>query len=120
MADKYYAWSRIRTKVNESGIPIEHIEPGAVVNKGNFSEGDWDYFVNAGVVRTTPFPDLTNFGGSPNEFFVDRLTRLTELDLASGAGVSDEDRKSLSQAGFIPPGVEDPNQMAVPPGEPSK
>lgn len=105
MADTYYAWSNIDKAVDSNGR-VTSVKPGDKVSKTDFDESDWEYYVNTGVVRTTPYPDLSTFDGSPNDFYRAKLAQAGSLDAVEA--LTDRDVKSLRDAGLLPAGAEVP------------
>ncbi len=99
----WYAWSNITKEAHADGRPQHLIKVGETVSEKDFPD-DWDSLVSSGVVRQKPYPNLSNFDGSPNDYFKKQLAALGSYD--SVEEVDPEGVQSLQEAGLLPPGVE--------------
>lgn len=78
MADTYYAWSNF--VIPASGDKAaKKFKPGDTVSMTDLGvpKEEWDAYVESGAVRTTKYPEMGNFLGSPREL------RLAQLDAAA-------------------------------------
>lgn len=98
---KMYAWSTIRTKVNDWGQAIESVKPGDVVTKEKLSvsDADWDAMIASGAIREEEYPDIPDHI-SPAEHYAAQDAALSRGEL------SDEEAKEVRkrqarQAGLV-------------------
>lgn len=77
---KHYAWSTFNTKVNEWGRVIESISPGDEVDakKLGVSQEDFDEYVENGVVREAPYPDIAT-DVAPTEYYREQSAAEPEM-----------------------------------------
>jgi hypothetical protein len=76
----YYAWTQLRTKVNEWGKTEEAKNVGDEVSQGDFedmSDEDWQALIDSGAVREVEYPKgALESGESPERHRTNLLGRL--------------------------------------------
>ena len=125
---KWYAWSPIQhTEVegDTSGAVTptsDVVQPGSVVSADSLgvSDADWAALVEAGSVRSYPFPDMpAEFTGSPIDFLRQQMRRVEEEPEA----LAETELVAVGMAAgshFSPPLEEtlaDPEAAGIPPRE---
>lgn len=77
MATTYYAWTNIAIDVNEWGKVTKSAQTGDKVTASSLGvdEEQFKELVEAGSVRTTQYPDMAGFNGSPVEYRKAQLAR---------------------------------------------
>jgi|SRR6476659_1980202 hypothetical protein len=115
MTDTFYAWSNfhvhepgepgktVSNKPSKTFKPGDEISPGDLGYEGT-DDPDWVAMCDAGAIRTTPYPDMGNWGGSPVEYAKARIAAMAEqedfTDFQYGtAKVPTEDEVSAIEAG---------------------
>jgi hypothetical protein len=77
--DTYYAWSNFDVERNEWGQPKKTIKVGEEVTQEalGVSDLDWQEYIDLGVVRTQPYPDIP-YQTAPTEYFKHLINRMTQ------------------------------------------
>lgn len=100
----YVAWSRFSGKRNEFGQTTEWIEPGESVTQAKLdvTDADWDYLLESGAVRESPYPKGLANQQAPAEALRERARAVFSGELTDEKDIA-ELRLSL---GLVDPATE--------------
>lgn len=91
----YYAWSNFDVERNEWGQPKKVIRVGEEITQEAVSANDldWQEFLDLGVVREQPYPNIPN-QTAPTEYFKHLINRMTQGQLDS-AGMQELEKYQM-------------------------
>lgn len=95
MATTYYAWSNFDVERNEWGQVKTRIGVGEEVTQEavGVNDLDWQEFIDLGVVREQPYPDIPP-QTAPTEYFKHLINRMTQGQLDS-AGMQELEKYQM-------------------------